>query len=285
VADTAYTTVYDWVSNNGTKYFDCTVTETQVCCDKCETFNLRNGCKYCFPGGDCFRPWDRQHSNATRVTGVLARDGSPPDRGQVNFLLMNVTEPCPPDTSQRGIGTDANEPTIYWAFAPDRTDPFYADLLSDTGISRDDITLGTCERGNGCAPSAKADDYCWGSGFDHNLPQPAGYSVSDVANPKDIVVHALENASDLQDQLVEAYKDPKAFCYYDDPSELVDAVSLPVLMISDAVDAMQSVEVTADNITAEKRKNIINAILSALLMLLPIGGEITVLQPVLYEPP
>lgn len=83
------------------------------------------------------------------------------------FVLANHTEPCPPDYSQRGYGPDnPYEQSIYWSLNADKSDSFYSDILSDTGIEKKNIKFGNTDRGNDCAPSAKPDDDCWGMGYD-----------------------------------------------------------------------------------------------------------------------
>jgi chitinase len=56
--------------------------------------------------------------------------------------------------------------------------------------------------------------------------------------------------------------------------DLVDAVSVPVLMISQAVQSMQSVVDVAKEIWKEKKKAEIEAFLLGFLFLIPIGGEV-----------
>lgn len=148
-------------------------------------------------------------------------------------------------------------------------------MHSETGIPREKIKfLPAYSRGNACAPSAAADDECWGRGIDYNFPQPNGYGTSDVSNPKDLVQKALDNSVNLQQQLQDALDDVTLYAYYGDATELVDSVSMPVLLIADAVDSMSQVEASADKIDEEKKKAIILAFISAILFLIPVAGEV-----------
>lgn len=190
---------------------------------------------------------------------------------------LNESEPCPPDYSKRGYGPDnPYEQSVYWTLLPDKADKFYADLLGDTGIPKDKIQIGDNDRGNDCAPSnhrGDGDD-CWGTGYDYGIPQAHGYSADDVADPKDVVQKALDNSDNLQKQLSDTLIALSLDAYYGDDFELVDSISIPVLMIVNAVEDMSQVEEVADKIDEEKKKALILAFISAILFFVPIAGEV-----------
>ena len=283
VADNAGSQVRDFQNNNGNKYFSCIVTELTFCCSQCSPED--NGCAYCFDG-DC-----TEHCN--QITGQCSskRSLSNPSRSFWEIQMMdkrdgvgggsptpitrnsNQSEPCPPDMSKRGFGSNDMQ-SVYWTLNDGTADDFYSDLLNNTGIAKDKISFQNYDRGNDCAPSAGPDDPCWGSGYDYGMATPVGYDASDVTNPKDLVQKALDNSNNLAGQISDALTNLQLGCYYGDSSELVDSLSIPVLMIAQAVDSMSSIEATADEIDEEKRKSIILAFIGAILFFIPVVGEV-----------
>lgn len=167
-----------------------------------------------------------------------------------------------------------HEQTVCWNLLPEKADQFWADLIGDTGIAKDDIKFDKYNRYNGCPPSAKDGDDCWSIGMDYGIPVPNGYSADDVANPKDVVQKALENSRNLQQQISDVLTSLKLDVCYRDTKELIDSISIPVFMIADAVDTMDQVETFAEKIDAEKKKAMILAFLSAVFFFLPVAGEV-----------
>jgi chitinase len=308
VSDGAGATVRDFVNKNGNQYFSCIISEASVCCDYCKGGgHPASQCLYCFPGS-CYKtcstitgcPHERginvhamnklikQHTAAGNGTlgqiderQLFGKVVHPLEReapGHVQVLIskmVNENEPCPSDYSKRGYGPDnPYEQSVYWTLNPDKSDQFWADLLTNTGIPKNKIVFGNYDRGNDCAPSAKSDDPCWGIGMDYGMATPSGYSPSDVANPKDLVQKALDNSNSLAKQLSSAATNLRLGCYSGDSFELVDSITVPILMIAEAVDNMAQVESVADHIDEEKRKALILAFIGAILFLIPVAGEV-----------
>jgi hypothetical protein len=68
-------------------------------------------------------------------------------------VFRNISEPCPPDYSKRGLGQgDPSADSVYWTMVQDKSDKFYADLYSATGIDRKYIVLKDINHSE-CAPS------------------------------------------------------------------------------------------------------------------------------------
>lgn len=292
VSDSAGNSVHDFVTHNGNKYFSCTVTETSVCCDYCKDgAHPAAQCNYCFQG-ECYETCningcskmkrDEFLSLDSGLFGEMNRRDTPTSTRRIIGKPVNESEPCPPDYSKRGYGPSGGkdnsdyEQSVYWSLNKDKSDMFYADLLNATGIPKNKTTFGNWERGNGCpegTPMGNGDD-CWANGFDFGIPVPNGYSPDDVSDPKDIVEKALNRSTDFMDQINDAVISLMAIAYPYNAYELVDAVSLPVLMVVDAVENMQQVVETADKIDEEKRKALIMAFLGAIFFFIPIAGEV-----------
>ncbi|PTB47685.1 glycoside hydrolase family 18 protein [Trichoderma harzianum CBS 226.95] len=259
VAAQAGSTLRNWVNTNGTNYFTCEVAETAICCDSCKLNQRRpSECDYCF-NDDCYHY-------------VHSGDFGPPTP-VLRTKVYNESEPCPPDYSKRGYGPDdPYEQSVYWTFSNETG--FYADMESDTGISKNKTEIGNYNRGNPCAPSSKPDDSCWAAGIDYNVPLINGYSASDVANPKEIVKKGLENAETLGPQIDSIITTLKLDGWIGEGSDLIDSLSMPIFMIASATEKMGLVESIADKIEEEKRKAFILEFLTAIFLFIPIVGEI-----------
>ena len=268
VAGSAGDTVHKFMNDNGNKYFSCIVSETTFCCSMCSHWN----CKYCFDGsGDqCTKSCSPNPNFGCRKSRSLAiRESLPVTR------MTNQTEPCPPDYSQRGYGpNNPYEQSVYWTLQDNKADIFWGDLLSNTGIPKDKIKFGQYNRGNACPPSAQPGDDCWGDGIDYNIPMPSGYNQGDVSNPKALVQKGLDNANHLGPQLKDTLLALQVTAYQGDAGELIDSISLPILMMVEAVENMFQVAEIADKITEEQRKAIILAFIGAILFFVPVAGEI-----------
>lgn len=287
VSDGASETVHNWITTNGSYAFNCIVGEASFCCSNCDKNN--NQCKYCrndkgsscqetcSPCGVCSHSIGYQNQT---LQDIQCRE-------KPNVLIttpiwkwVNETEPCPPDYSQRGYGpggpNDVSdyEQSVFWTMKSDQSDQFYKDLLTNTGVPKDKTVVGNYERGNACPPGAKPDDSCWADGYDYGIVMPNGYGAGDVANPKDIVTQALSRSNDLGPQISSVAEQIRLFAYTDNMVDVVDAVSMPVLMFVQAVYSMQQVAETADKIDEEKRKAIILAFIGAILFFIPIVGEV-----------
>lgn len=276
VAGSASKSVGDFMNMSGDEYFSCTVTEEAMCCEHCRSQQGLNPCAYCFDG-ECYHMVQRREPfiSGPSAYDITSRDGLPPPSREPVSRMVNESEPCPPNFSKRGFSSDdGHEQSVYWTLKPDKANQFYADLLSNTGIAKDKIKWGNHHRGNDCAPSAKPDDDCWGLGMDFNFPKPHGYEASDVTNPKDVVQRALNNSDNLQQQLNDVVTTLKFSAYQADAYELIDAISVPVLLIADAVENMATVDEVAHHIEEEKKKAMILAFISAILFFIPIAGEV-----------
>lgn len=117
-------------------------------------------------------------------------------------------------------------------------------------------------------------DSCWNTGYDYDFPMPDGYTAADVSNPKDVVQKALDNSDNLLQQVEDALVSLQLNTYYGDETELVDSISIPVLMIINSIEDMQQVEEVGEKIEEEKKKAMILAFIGALLFFIPIAGEV-----------
>lgn len=278
IVDNAPDTVHDFVYANGDKYFSCVVTETGKCCSGCkgQDPNTTPGCKYCFDG-PCEKTCDSITPHCNKIKREAPGGGIGPvggSRGPAT-RLSNHSEPCPPDFSQRDSnGGPENIQSVYWIFTDEAL--FWTDLFNGTAITKNETKIGNYDPGVDCPPKAAFNDPCWGEGMDFGIPMVdvSKYSIADVTNPKDIFTRALKNTTALSSQLDDALFQVQTYSYIGDESELIDAVSMPVFMIVEAVENMQAIETTAEAIDKAKREAIILGIIGAILFIIPVVGEV-----------
>lgn len=273
VSDSADETLHDFVINNGDKYFTCIIPGASVCCDYCKDgAHPADQCRYCFEG-EC----NLKKRETAGIAWGSTREGQTPDLPTPKIVFGNRTEPCPPDYSQRGYGSDnPYQQSVYWSFKDDKEADFYAELMTSTAIAKDKTKVGNYNRGLNCAPSTQLGDgdECWNTGMDFSIPVIDGYSSSDVSNPKDLFNNGIKNVSGISDQLEGILLDLKSSSFTGDAEDLIDSLSLPILMILEATESMATIETVADKIDEEKKKAIILGVIGAILFFIPVVGEL-----------
>ncbi|RCI14282.1 hypothetical protein L249_6131 [Ophiocordyceps polyrhachis-furcata BCC 54312] len=295
VADHISKTMHDFIIKNGNKYFTCEVGELSVCCDECQQY--AGSCPYCFKEGKCYSRYcgpdleapcldSREMFSRRGIEGVV---GPAPTSWKSNALVrrqrqlaikqVRAAEPCPPDYSKHGYGylpTDGSPPegSIWWTLV--KEDEFYAALLQETGVPKAKTAIGHYTRADTCPngfPGADSEQGCAYLGYDYNIPVPDHYTAADVKNPKQIVEKAQEKSKNLDGDMEEVMAQIKADLFDGKVDEVVDSVSMPVLILQEAVHQMSQVVKAADEMTEAKRKAIIMAFIGAILFLVPVAGE------------
>ena len=255
-------TVRDFVRDNGNKYFSCEVSEESICCDRCPKGERR--CDYCFKDGPCTVPCHDKF-------GDCPGGGLP----ALATSRRKVPEPCPPDYSKRGNKFDGAH--IWWSLNNDKKDRFFRDLEAATGVKREKVTFGDYPRGENCIVGVAADDDdCFRGGTDFGMAVVHGFVSADVDDPRAVVKKALDRSSHLATDLEGARLALRSRAYYGNEMDLVDAVSLPVLQVAEAVAGMQRVVEVANQLEeqeAARRKSLILGFVTAVLFLVPVAGE------------
>lgn len=97
----------------------------------------------------------------------------------------------------------------------------------------------------------------------------------DIPNPKDVIVAAKANLTNLMDQYTIMYNDIGFDSWDGSLQDAVEVLAVPVFMLRDAIDLMGEVKELAKKINAENTKNLILKIVEAVLMLVPfVGGAL-----------
>ncbi|KXJ84788.1 hypothetical protein Micbo1qcDRAFT_226918 [Microdochium bolleyi] len=256
--------VEHFMFTKGNDYFQCEVTERYACKEWCYSAfpdSIEKSCRYY----EDYKCWDS--------AGCETQDGN---LCEVEFKYRNITGGCPPDYSLRS----EDEPdwgfqryaqaSVYWSFRSGKEAQFYADLYTDTGISKEDITWKNINRYE-CTPSDKD---CRHHNHDYNFPVTQGYTRSDVLNPKSTVEKARKDLASLGPSMSAVTTSMRNRAYYGSSRDVVDSVSLPVTMVEDAVGSMQKIDDTVDKWDADKRKAIILGFLTAIFFFVPVVGQI-----------
>ncbi|KAH8695443.1 hypothetical protein BGW36DRAFT_299192 [Talaromyces proteolyticus] len=279
VVDHAGDSMTQMIYQNGTNYFACIVAEMNFCCSVCNSAN--RGCDYC----------RNDTTGCTKVCNPRFGCSEEPGLGEAGLFVREVEpipgfsqepEPCPPDYSKHGYGeTDISgtpSTSIWWSFQNDNTTAqFYADLYSQTAIPKNKTSIQTHVRTtNDCPPSASQGDGndCWNLGVDYTMPYINNYTEADVINPKDVVTKATSSATNLEGQISDVLEWMQGILYDGEFMDVVDTISIPIMMINSSITEMATIESVADEITREKRMEIILAFFGAILFLVPIAGEL-----------
>lgn len=148
-------------------------------------------------------------------------------------------------------------------------------LQNELGMSPDWIKWGKYDPGYKCPSQSPKhnDDVCEKVWQMHvNFPMKAD-SIT-VPDPQKVIQAALPNISALHDQIMEAYLADGTDSYDGDELDAVDALSTPVFMLAQAVDSMENVKVIAKQMEELEKKRLILTIVSVVLLVLPMVGEL-----------
>ncbi|XP_044724772.1 putative glycoside hydrolase family 18 protein [Hirsutella rhossiliensis] len=239
--------VINFMYTKGKEYFDCTITETISSCKLCRSDGraTNKGCRFC-------EDWDCRDPICNNPE--VNCDG-------VKYRYRNITAACPPDYSDRSEDQPDFEhnrftrASTYWTLRNDRQEAFWSDLYLETGIKKEKIAWQDVTRYE-CEPTEPKQE-CRNHNHDFNFPVTSSYKREDVLNPKDV--------------FTKAHGKLKTLGSVDD---LIDALSLPITMVRQAVEGMSKIDDIVDEWEAAKRKNIILAFLSAIFFFIPIIGEV-----------
>lgn len=301
-----------FLQQRGDQYFTCKVREQSFCCAECQSRGKsERECRYCFSDGPCFsrRPnrltdegpwsltgeeaeqlrrvnstveWTHARANGTgnynyvstdyhrynstgnyslRVNDTISNwnltrsplEIAPPDNQYWRLQDQWIDEPCPPDTSKRGERSLA----VDWRLRLDQERHFYEDVENAIGVKQHNIRFG--EDGHGK----------W-----LNAPIAHDVKAGDIPNPKQMVEKAMRNGRKLSESLKWRILEVQNGVYSGDRWELLDAMTVPVLVIDSAVNAMKSIVATGEKLEIEEEKAIITGFAMGIMFFLPVAGEV-----------
>lgn len=247
-------------------YFDCKVMENVQCCAYCHHIHTTPSeqAKYCMYCGDYDCGWD---PSCERYQNCHL---SPPTFHEISVGCTDWSKRNE-DPPQYDYG-QYNMATCEWTMRPDKEDDFWKAFSLDTGIDKSNVEFKTVER-LPCKPSA-SEEQCANANHDVNFPVTHDYTRADIPNPEDLVKQIQNGVNSLGNQITDAISRLKAGTFVGSSFDIVDAVSLPVQMVTDAIDQMQTISDKIDEQNAEKRKGIILAFVTAIFLFIPVAGEV-----------
>lgn len=153
---------------------------------------------------------------------------------------------------------------------------FYEELQSTYGINRTWVTFKDIGGPKRTIGHCRADE-C-GDGTDYrwvNKPQAADSSLINPANPKDVVTQALPTIGDVEDNILGTWLEMSMGGYDGSMQDVADTFSLPVFMIQQAVNSMNTVKNLGEEQAKKDKIGLILEILGIVFALLPFVDEFT----------
>ncbi|KAK4206907.1 hypothetical protein QBC37DRAFT_456949 [Rhypophila decipiens] len=237
--------LFAFSSQNGSTYFDCTVAEKVYCCTTCRDGlgHSASECKHCAP------------LTTTNKDPVCVFDS--PWNAENNFEYRNMSQPCPPDYSQRGLGRDQS---VWWKLKSS----------AETGVNASFIG-----RGGWLLPSYNNEETgyetsCalnpWSSGCvnKHNwfdtLRVLPNYETEDVPNPKTIISDHLDLWQDTIGDINEIVEELRTGRFrMGEETGRIDPRYYPLMvipmmgMLNSSLNLMEEIMDMADEIAEKKR--------------------------------
>ncbi|KAL4938837.1 hypothetical protein BDV06DRAFT_225618 [Aspergillus oleicola] len=176
----------------------------------------------------------------------------------------NTSQSCPYNARDTGYA-------VFWWTATDK-DGFLEDLEEATGIIPDQLSWGTLDKPQ-CvnSPTPAQPTQCSGS---KNYGMPHLNTDFPASNPKEIISARLPNITTFEDQSAMISTLADSNLYLGNTIDIIDGASLPVLMVSNSITSMKSVEDIGEEYHKEKVEQAILLFISAFLLLVPGIGEI-----------
>ena len=257
--------MWDLLMEKGNEWFNCEIYSKFGCCRGCGD-GLANKCKNCI--SDC------------TVKG-------PSHEG---WEWRKKEMACPPDMSGRGFDVMRYPmESIFWSFKSETTKKsFFDEVATVIGVEKEDISF---PEHTPHLKSKLAAEMCYGSrpptdgkypGYDelgegcqaehwwHNGPQiGSGFTLAKVPNPKDTISKTLSSI-DIDPVIGEYELAVLADDYDEDSSELVEALVVPIFMMTAGLEEMRKVVEMAKDIEESERISFIMNLLTSILLV--VGG-------------
>ncbi|OJJ85483.1 uncharacterized protein ASPGLDRAFT_73421 [Aspergillus glaucus CBS 516.65] len=170
----------------------------------------------------------------------------------------NVSSGCPSNALDTGYAV------FYWT-AKDK-EGFLNDLEESTKISPDQLLWEVDRSHCTSSPGPSQPSQCSGS---RNIGKPVLPDDFTVSNPKTIISARLPDITTFQDQSDTLSTLATSDLYLGDTSDVVDGASMLVLMVSNSITSMKSVEKIGSEYHKEQVEEIILLFVTALLLLIP----------------
>ncbi|KAJ5160953.1 carbohydrate-binding module family 24 protein [Penicillium canariense] len=185
------------------------------------------------------------------------------------------TSSCPGD-----IGIMSGNYTVYYELI--NSTRFNDSVTSDYGIDTSWIEICSSLNDLDCTPGmdetgclALHSTYTY-----KGLPVKAPHSAIRIANPKKIMTQAMPNVQNIKGRLYTARIQLALGAWPGTTDDLVQSLSAAVFMLNQSVASMQNVVDVAYSYEEAKKKEMINEILTGVLLLVPFLGELDAISDV-----
>ena len=146
--------------------------------------------------------------------------------------------------------------------------------LADLGIDRSWVEFGEYVDDRPCTPTSGGTGMCLP--FELTIQGfPLMKADWQVPNPKDIMTMAMSNRTKIEDEILVAIFGLGLGTWEGSNSDMVEVLSMPVLMMAQAVDGMAQAKEIGEDWQDDQNKNLILTIISAVLFIVPVLGEVT----------
>lgn len=239
--------VETWVLANADKYFTCEVEHTYPCCSACPF------CGGCVPDSENYLCQAKVITETT-VTGPTA---------------------CPP---KREILVTTTGDVAFTFISDGKKKEFYDKILADFGVAEEKMALSRYryKRHQEGEPHKDCESTwrdCVNAMYT-DIPLAEDYFVSDVPNPREIMETGIERAADVPATLLGYEWGIRSGLLQDDASIVVDALTVPVLILGEAVKNMQEIYDIAEEIKDREDKDLILAVVQLVLLIVPFIGKL-----------
>ncbi|KAJ4996385.1 chitinase [Colletotrichum sp. SAR 10_66] len=264
VVSTSGEALNDFLENKGKDYFTCNVIEKITCCRQCH-YKLGDKSKEC------------QHCTLQMCETISSAWDEPAE-------WHNVSEPCPPDMSKRGVAPKDGghqQQSIFWTLRESKKDAFWADVTAEVGAPQEKMpfrnraTYGARVEDRECGfGRVWAKESCHYENNWFNVPLLKDFQRNAVVNPKDDVKKALEMVGGLKDGLDVMELEMRAGQFDGVAGDVVDAVALPVFMVEESIKSMQHVAELGKDLEEQEKKALIMMFLMAVFFIMPAVGSV-----------
>ncbi|KAH7303636.1 exo-1,3-beta-D-glucanase [Stachybotrys elegans] len=226
--------------------FRCIEKRPMICCAKCSHGTCASKPESCDWSPDCQRGSFKDFPIDC------------PTNGQEGFQTILSGEELP------------NEIT----YTLTNSDGFYKSLLEQTGIVQDWVSFGDhlAYLGNGCqTQGADVLECIKNTGiYWHNFPT----ATAKVIDPADTIRKSYDNMKNLYDRAALASRFAEWDSYQAGYTDVLASVSVPAMVLSEAIETMRKVAAKGEEIIEQERKANILMFVNFLLMLIPIAGQV-----------
>lgn len=146
--------------------------------------------------------------------------------------------------------------------------------LAELGVDREWVTFGEHIEEIRCQPTSGGTGLC--ENFELTIQgYPKTKADWEAPNPKDIMSQAMPNLPKLEDELMIATSEIGLGIWEGSNSDVVEVLSMPILMMAQAVDGMARAKEVGEDWENEENKNLLLTIISAVLFFVPAVGQFT----------